>query len=193
LNNEDFAKLLMAEERREWQNPEEIIEQIGVAAGTSAADLACGPGFFTIPFARSVGSLGEIYAVDIDPVMLRHLKANLESSNSEKDFSKVRTIEADVCNTNIPDQSIDLIIFANILHDLKDRKSFFAEIKRISRKTSRIIDIDWHKRNTDDLGPPLTRRLSENEARIMIRNNGLIIVYALNPGPHHYGFVCQQT
>jgi len=43
LNSEDFAKLLMAEERREWQNPEEIIEQIGVAAGSSAADLACGP------------------------------------------------------------------------------------------------------------------------------------------------------
>jgi len=183
----------MAEERREWQNPEEIIEQIGVAAGTTAADLACGPGFFTIPVARSVGSLGEIYAVDIDPVMLSYLKANLESSNSEKDLSKVNIIEADVCNTSIPDQSVDLIIFANILHDLEDRRSFFKELKRISRKTARVIDIDWHKRNTDDLGPPLNRRLSENEARISIRDNGLVIVYALNPGSYHYGFVCQQA
>jgi len=125
--------------------------------------------------------------------MLSYLKANLESSNSEKDLSKVNIIEADVCNTSIPDQSVDLIIFANILHDLEDRRSFFKELKRISRKTARVIDIDWHKRNTDDLGPPLNRRLSENEARISIRDNGLVIVYALNPGSYHYGFVCQQA
>ncbi|HXQ92324.1 MAG TPA: class I SAM-dependent methyltransferase, partial [Nitrososphaerales archaeon] len=85
--------------------------------------------------------------MDIDPVMLSYLKANLESSNSEKDLSKVNIIEADVCNTSIPDQSVDLIIFANILHDLEDRRSFFKELKRISRKTARVIDIDWHKRN----------------------------------------------
>ena len=192
MDSDDFAKLLMADDRQQWQNPDEILEQIGVAEASIAADLGCGPGFFTIPLARSVGSLGKVYAVDSDPVMLRYLKTNMESSISEQELAKVKIIEADVCNTNIPDRSVDLIIFANILHDLKDAKSLFGELRRISKQTARIVDIDWHKRNTDDLGPPLNKRLSENESRMIIRENGFVIVHALNPGPHHYGFVCQQ-
>ena len=125
-------------------------------------------------------------------MMLRYLKTNLGSSNLEKNLAKIRIIEADVSSTDIPDQSVDLVIFANILHDLKDKKSFFNEIRRIAKQTARIVDIDWHKRETENMGPPLERRLSENESRLIIRENGFVIVYALNPGPHHYGFVCQQ-
>jgi ubiquinone/menaquinone biosynthesis C-methylase UbiE len=192
LDSDDFAKLLMAEDRREWQNPEIILEQIGIAEGSSAADLACGPGFFTIPLAIKIGNLGQIYAVDNNPVMLRYLKANLESSNLEENLAKIRIIEADVSSTDIPDEGVDLVIFANILHDLKDKKSYFKEMRRIAKRTARFVDIDWHKRETANMGPPLERRLSENESRAIIRENGLVIVHALNAGPHHYGFVCQQ-
>src|SRR5579864_2706700 len=105
LDSDDFAKLLMAEDRREWQNPEDILEQVGVGEGSSAADLACGPGFFTIPLAMKIGSLGQIYAVDNNPVMLRYLRTNMGGPSLEKNLAKIRIIETDVSGTNIPDQS----------------------------------------------------------------------------------------
>ena len=41
-----------------------------VREGQTAADIGCGPGFFTIPLARLVGPAGRVIAVDLQQVML---------------------------------------------------------------------------------------------------------------------------
>jgi ubiquinone/menaquinone biosynthesis C-methylase UbiE len=180
----------MAEDRKEWQNPEEIIEQINVAEGSSIVDLGCGPGFFTIPFTKKLGMKGRVYAVDSDPIMLNHLSTNLEGiPPSER--SSVILVESDVTDTKIPDHSVDLVFFANVLHDLEDPKKFFTEAARILKADGKLVDIDWEKLETNEMGPPMEWRLSENDSRRHLRENGFRVNYALNAGPYHYGFLCR--
>jgi len=180
----------MAEDRKEWQNPEEIVNEMKVTEGSTIADLGCGPGFFTIPLAKKLGTQSRVYAVDSDPIMLDHLTANLEKI-PEVERASVVMMEADVSNTQLPDHSVDLVFFANILHDLEDPKKFFGEVKRILKPGGRLIDIDWQKMETGAMGPPLEWRLSEDDSRKLLRENGFRINYALNAGPYHYGFICK--
>ncbi len=181
----------MAEDRKEWQNPEKIIDEIHLGQGESVADLGCGPGFFTIPLSKKLGSTGRVYAVDSDPIMLEHLILNLEKIPSAGRAAVV-LVEADVADTRIPDRSLDVVFFANILHDLEDPRKFFVETERILKPDGRLVDVDWQKRETNDMGPPLEWRLSENDSRVLLRDNGFRINYALNAGPHHYGFLCRR-
>lgn len=190
MDSEEFAKLLMAEDRKEWQNPEEILDQLRIQEGSCAVDLGCGPGFFALPLSKRIGKHGKLYAVDANPVMLRNLNTNLHNAPFEK--AMVEVINADVCNSGIPDQSADLVVFANLLHDLDDPKLFFEEMARILKEGGQIVDIDWHKLETSDLGPAVDRRLSESESRKLIRENGFRIINALNVGPYHYGFTCRK-
>ncbi len=155
------------------------------------ADLACGPGYFTIPIARKTGPGGTVYAVDSSKVMLRFLEKNI-AFEAEGEIGKLVLLNRDVLHTEIPSGVADVVLFANILHDIEDKKSFFEEINRISKKSARIVDIDWHKRSMD-MGPPEEIRLPENESRNIIRNNGLKIVRAFEAGPHHYGLVCIKS
>ena len=62
-------------QRRQWQNPEKILTEVGVKAGDVFIDLACGFGFFAIPAAEMIGSEGVVCGVDVDDVALEELRA----------------------------------------------------------------------------------------------------------------------
>lgn len=191
MDSEEFANLLMSKDRTEWQDPEEILDQFKIKEGSCVADLGCGPGFFTLPLSKRLGRDGKIFAVDTDAIMLRHLNENLRNTLFEK--PKIETIEADVSNSGIPDGCTDLVLFANLLHDLDDPKVFLKEVDRMLKEGGKVLDIDWHKSDTNNLGPHVNMRLSENESRNLLRTNGFRIINALNAGPYHYGFVCQKS
>ena len=64
---EHFGGILRDEqERRKWQNPENILDGIGLHPGMTFIDIGCGQGFFTIPAAKIVGDSGKVYASDIN-------------------------------------------------------------------------------------------------------------------------------
>ena len=186
MNEDEFARALLAHERREWQNPERILAEIGVKPGITVADLACGPGFFTVPMARIVG---RVYAVDSSKTMLEYLRSNLKRSGIDQ--TVVEIIESDVTNSNIPSQSSEIVLFANIFHALRNQKKFLKEVKRISKNPGFAIDIDW-KKAEDDLGPPLEIRLSEDRVREILADNGFDVVRTIDVGPYHYGIICNS-
>ena len=69
-NHIDRVKFLMSNERKLQHNPENILNEAGVAKGMVIADLGSGPRFFTLPLARMTGDKGIVYAVDSSQTML---------------------------------------------------------------------------------------------------------------------------
>jgi tRNA/tmRNA/rRNA uracil-C5-methylase (TrmA/RlmC/RlmD family) len=58
---------LESENRKIWQNPEDILDKIETNPNFVAVDLGCGSDFFTIPLSRSVV---KVYGVDVQKEML---------------------------------------------------------------------------------------------------------------------------
>lgn len=185
MNEEEFAKALLSHERRKWQDPQKILAQLDLSKGMHIADLGCGPGYFTIPFAKSVGEKGRVYAVDSSQVMLSYLHSNIERSKVEKKI--VRVYLSDVSNTDIPSSSVDLTFLANILHDISDRAKLFSEIRRISKEGATLVVVDWKKEDTG-MGPEVEIRLGEHETKQILKDNGYGLVRSIEAGPFHYGF-----
>jgi ubiquinone/menaquinone biosynthesis C-methylase UbiE len=61
-------------ERREWQNSEAILVDIGVKAGLTFVDVGCGRGFLAFPAARLIGKRARVYGLDVDSEAIRRLK-----------------------------------------------------------------------------------------------------------------------
>ena len=182
-----FCQGTASHERYEWQNPDKIIKEIVIKPGATVADLACGPGFFTVPMARLVGTSGRVYAVDSSKVMLDYLRSNLSRSRVPEKI--VEIIESDVMNPRIPSGSADIVFFANILHVLDAKKKFLKEVKRISKNSGLVVDIDW-KKTENGFGPPIEIRLSEEDARGILEASGFEVVKSIYSGPFHYGLIC---
>jgi ubiquinone/menaquinone biosynthesis C-methylase UbiE len=66
--------LLEAAGRDEWQQPERVMDSLGIADGARVADIGAGGGWFTIRLAHRVGPNGVVYAEDIQPEMIESIR-----------------------------------------------------------------------------------------------------------------------
>ncbi|HKW03820.1 MAG TPA: class I SAM-dependent methyltransferase [Nitrososphaerales archaeon] len=183
MSEDEFAKALLSHERRKWQDPLKILAQLDLHKGMHIADLGCGPGYFTIPFAKSVGAKGIVYAIDSSQVMLSYLDSNIERSKVERKI--VRVFLSDITKTDIPSSSVDLVFLANILHDISHRAKLFSEIRRISKEGAKLVVVEWKKEDTG-FGPEVGIRLGEHETKQILKENGYVF-RKIEAGPYHYG------
>ena len=103
-----------------------------------AADFACGYGTFTIPAAQRIQ--GVMYAIDIDPEMIRIVNEKLQKLK----LTNVRTINRDLLKdgSGLDDDSADYVMIFNILH-LEDPLILLREAFRVLRRGGRVGIIHW--------------------------------------------------
>jgi ubiquinone/menaquinone biosynthesis C-methylase UbiE len=140
--------------------PGEAAAALGLMPGMIIADIGAGTGYFSIPFARRIGPLGRVFAVDLQREMLQLLHAKLEAAAERE---RIELMEGMASETHLPDSSCDLAFLANIWHELDDRESVLAEAARILRTGGRIAILDWRPEASGPPGPAAGHRVSPTE------------------------------
>jgi len=69
-----IGRFLDSNHRRRLQPPYKIIQASNIKKGIKALEIGCGSGAFTTFVARDVGNDGILYALDIQPKMLKQLE-----------------------------------------------------------------------------------------------------------------------
>jgi ubiquinone/menaquinone biosynthesis C-methylase UbiE len=151
-------------ERLEWLPPGEILEALELRKGMAAADLGAGSGYFTLPIAEAVGPPGKVYAVDSQPAMLDRLREKL----SVESHSHIQPVQGDAAGTGLPDACCDLVLMANLLHELPDPVAALNEAKRLLRDGGRLAILDWRTDVNRPPGPPMNHRISLEEAVVIL-------------------------
>ncbi len=167
-------------ERVEWQDPFAILQTFGLQSGMSMADVACGPGFFSVPAAQLVGEGGRVYAIDVQEPMLWALQDRL----LEKRVARVLPVLSREDLIPLASDSVDFALLVNALHEL-DGNATIREVRRLLRGNGRFGVVDWKKKPMER-GPPVEHRVSEEEARTWLAKNGFA-GEDMEVGPYHYG------
>jgi ubiquinone/menaquinone biosynthesis C-methylase UbiE len=130
------ADRLNSKIRRLLQNPDKILSKY-VQTGMNVLDYGCGVGYFTIPISKMVGSIGKVYAVDIQQEMLEKLGVKL----SKTDIKNVVPVLKGTHKLNIAEK-IDLAIAIYVVHEVRNQKEFFLEINSILNPHGKLIVIE---------------------------------------------------
>src|SRR3954466_6089769 len=69
---EKWAHVFDDPKRDEWQKPHEVIQALHLKPDAIVADLGAGTGYFAARLASMLGK-GRVYAVDVEPDMVKHL------------------------------------------------------------------------------------------------------------------------
>ena len=72
------ASWLERPERDAEENPQAAIEALGLMPGMVVCDLGAGSGYYSIRMAQKVGTQGKVYAVDIQPGMIKLLEKRIK-------------------------------------------------------------------------------------------------------------------
>jgi len=171
-------------------SPQQIIKQFGIEHGMSVADFGVGSGHYTLAVAEYVGSIGKVYAIDVQKELLERIKKQAIASG----YLNVEIVTGDLekeGGSKLADESVDFVILSNILFQVKNRRTIVKEVLRVLKKGGKVAIIDWSK--VSPLGLPAEMIFTKDKASQMFMEEGFIMNKEVNTGDMHYGLVFKKT
>jgi len=129
--------LLASPLRRLFENPEKIFEPY-VREGMKVLDIGCAMGFFSLPFARMVGSNGKVICVDVQDKMIRSLEKRARKAELS-DRIETRICRPDSLNLGDLKEDIDFAVGLSVVHEVQDAAGFFSETYETIRPAGKFL------------------------------------------------------
>lgn len=121
-----------------------ILNEIGIKAGSSVLDYGCGPGSYITPLVELVGESGMVYALDTHPLAIK----KVQNIIAKKGLSNVTTIYSD-CKTGLQNNSMDAVLLYDTFHDLSSPDEVLEELHRVLKPEGILSFSDHHMKEID--------------------------------------------
>jgi ubiquinone/menaquinone biosynthesis C-methylase UbiE len=174
-----------------WPDPAGVLAAVGLEAGTSAVDLCCGDGWFTLPMAKTAR---HVTAVDIDAQLLGAARKRLrEAGVTNCDFK-----EGDAYDLPSVVRSADFIFLANVFHGVPDKPRFIRAMTETLVPGGKFAVVNWHAKPREETtvldlprGPRTELRMTP-EQTIASVGSALQFVKTVEVPPYHSAVVWQK-
>lgn len=133
------ADWLVRPEREQEEHPDAALDAIGIAKGSTVADIGAGVGYMTWRLAERVGPGGKVYASDIQPEMLRQLSANMAARR----ITNVEPVLGAVDDPKLPPNSLDLVLMVDVYHEFSEPQAMLRHIRAALRKDARVVLLEY--------------------------------------------------
>jgi ubiquinone/menaquinone biosynthesis C-methylase UbiE len=143
-------------------------QEMKLQPGMTVCDMGCGNGYHTLPMAEAVGPEGKVYAVDIQPEMLRMLE---EKAQAQKLTNITPTLGSET-DPKLPPASCDVILMVDVYHELSHPEAVLTAMKQALKPGGKIILVEFR---TEDPEVPIKpeHKMSKEQILKEMTANGL--------------------
>jgi ubiquinone/menaquinone biosynthesis C-methylase UbiE len=164
---------------------DDVLNATGLQKGDTFLDAGCGDGYISIEASKIVGSGGKVYALDVYPESIEKVKAEVQNQN----LSNLNPILADITESvPLDDNSVDLVLMANVLHGFVEEDEVDIVMKNISKvtKPGGIFSIVEFRKVQSENGPPYHVRISPSDVAEILQRYGFDLIDSVEIGTYHY-------
>lgn len=133
------AEWLERPERVVEERPELLLSALELKPGMTVADIGAGTGYYSWRMAQRVGASGTVYAVDIQPEMIRLL----EQQMSRRRAANVKAVLGTLTDPGLPPASIDLALMVDVYHEFEYPYEMLAAIVRALKPGGRLVFVEF--------------------------------------------------
>jgi ubiquinone/menaquinone biosynthesis C-methylase UbiE len=146
--------LLEGPDRDAWQKPDRIMDALGIADGSTVADLGAGGGWFTIRLAHRVGPNGLVFAEDIQVQMLEATRRRV----LREGLRWVQPVLGTPDDPRLPRGKLDAVLIVDAYHEMEDPVALLRNVRQTLKPSGRVGIVDYRKDGFGP-GPPLEERV----------------------------------
>jgi predicted methyltransferase len=131
--------LLEGPDRDKWQKPDQIMDALNIADGSTVADIGAGAGWFTIRLARRVGPRGMVYAQDVQREMLEAIRRRVAKEGLENVHARLGRGS----NPNLPASALDAVLVVDVYPEVEDRVTLLRNLGASLKANGRIGIVNY--------------------------------------------------
>ena len=165
------APWLVRESRQREEDCRMLLEALEVRPGQTVCDMGCGNGFYTLQLSRMVGPRGVVYAVDIQPEMLRMLVHNA----AEARLTNIRPVLGTPIDPRLPKEAIDMVLCVDVYHEFSHPEAMLARIRESLAADGRLVLAEFRG---EDPGVPIKplHKMTKAQVRAELEPAGFAVV-----------------
>lgn len=124
--------------RDKWQRPQEVMDALGIRAGTAVADVGCGSGYFAFRLAQRVGPQGKVYAEDVDEEEVAGIRRRAQAEA----LTQIQPIVGAADDPRLPAASLDAILVVNSYHEWREYDKMLQHLSAALKPGGLLAIID---------------------------------------------------
>ena len=133
------ADWLERPERVEQEQPERVLDTMGLRPGDVVADVGCGSGYYARRMARRVQPGGTVYCEDIQPEMLDIMRQR----TADERVTGIEAVLGTPTDPKLPAGVVDWVIIADVYHEMSDPEPMLAGIRRALSPRGRVALLEY--------------------------------------------------
>ena len=153
------AAWLEREEREREERTDLLLPALDLKPGMAVADIGAGSGYFARRIASVVGAKGSVYAVDVQPEMVRMLEALAKQPG----LAGIKPVLGAVADVKLPPASIDLALMVDVYHELEFPHELLASVVRALKPGGRMVFVEYR---AEDANVPIKALHTMSEAQV---------------------------
>ena len=153
------AAWLEREEREREERTDLLLPMLEIKSGMAVADVGAGSGYFARRLAARVGPGGAVYAVDVQPEMVRMLEALARQPG----LGQIKPVQGSATAVKLAAASIDLALMVDVYHELEFPYEVLASIVQALKPGGRVVFVEYR---AEDASVPIKPLHKMSEAQV---------------------------
>lgn len=158
---------------------DKVIDKLHLPADAQVGDLGCGPGVFSMAFAKACPR-GVVFASDVEPAQLDQVNVKIAAEGARN----VVPVLAAYDDPHFPPARLDLVFIADTFHHLEDRVAYLRRLQGVFTPSGRLAILEY-KPGPLPVGPPPDHKLAAGEMEKELVEAGYARVERFDTHPNH--------
>jgi ubiquinone/menaquinone biosynthesis C-methylase UbiE len=174
-------------EREKEEHCSKLLPALKIKPGDFVADIGAGSGFYTFPLSKIVGPKGRVFAVDIQPEMLKIIRFRMR----KWDLKNIQPVLGKIADPKLRPASIDLILMVDVYHEFSYPYEMTQELVKALKPKGRLVFVEY--RLEDDKVPiKIVHKMSQKQVKKEMAPFPLRHVETLNHLPWQHVIIFEK-
>ena len=181
------AAWLEREEREREERADLLLRELGLAAGMNVADVGAGTGYYARRIAPLLAPGGTVFAVDVQPQMIRML----EELARKAGLANIRPVLGTERHSKLAPASIDLALLVDVYHELEFPFEVMESVVTALKPGARLVLVEYRAEDARVPIKPL-HKMSEAQVRREMSPHALVHERTANTLPWQHVVVFRK-